>query len=756
MQTKFTFIALILFIATVMFGLSIDNNFDLDGIYNINKYSMNSCNWRSQFIKDNKIFYNNQYGIHLFDLEEESFGNITTYSSEKHFSPYDYYNGIIAEYDVNQATKCFKVDFYTFDDENEINYVSTLELSPFVNFMGVQLYNDFYVVAGENNSSYIRSYESNQLLKHQQGLIPNNNLRYDDNHGVFYDCFTEHSYFCQVSSDSIEVIYDLGESSRDIKICGDKLISYSNYEIDFYDISDGYNYVNTMLLTHGINLEGCFFNGDLLGFVSRDFTIPSKIIFKLYDTSDLSNVSLISTKVLKEFPSEFYCNQTMVSSEQEQILSINNNIYIFGTGFYQVLNIEGNSVNISDVSSYGHLSDQCHKISPSILYCTRFENQTYTQVYDFTNDDNVTINQLSDISDRLSCFSDNNEYIAGKNFSDCCINLYHQSNNDLEYLDSFSLGDQSTEITSVQIVKWDGTKLIYRSDELLYCYSYQNHEFQQEWTYSINSSNPWWVYGLTYLDYIYLFDMTDKDATVLQLEESSYNVLYEDSYNSELTHGRYGLSDGILTINDKAIDLQSDPVNLTHEIELDIVDLDSTVKKCGDYLLYCGRNNNSFSPEDYDIVHIYKLINDDYHEVGYIPIQWYCNSVDMFLSDNEDNFKVFVSTSECNLIYSCHITPNGDFEVQPVKLECSNYPNPFNPETTISYNIDKASDVELTIYNIKGQKVRTLVDDQQEAGRHDIVWDGTDGKGKKVASGTYLYKVKADDQEVVNKMLMIK
>jgi choice-of-anchor B domain-containing protein len=72
-----------------------------------------------------------------------------------------------------------------------------------------------------------------------------------------------------------------------------------------------------------------------------------------------------------------------------------------------------------------------------------------------------------------------------------------------------------------------------------------------------------------------------------------------------------------------------------------------------------------------------------------------------------------------------------------------NYPNPFNPSTTIEYQLSKASPVRLTIYNSLGQKVRTLVNDFRQPGSYQAVWDGRDDAGNMRGSGVYLYRFQA-------------
>ena len=85
-----------------------------------------------------------------------------------------------------------------------------------------------------------------------------------------------------------------------------------------------------------------------------------------------------------------------------------------------------------------------------------------------------------------------------------------------------------------------------------------------------------------------------------------------------------------------------------------------------------------------------------------------------------------------------------------------NYPNPFNPTTTIEYEIPSTGKVTLEIYNIIGERVRTLVNDVQDAGVYQVVWDGRDESRNTVATGVYLYRVHAGNFSSVKKMLLMK
>jgi len=85
-----------------------------------------------------------------------------------------------------------------------------------------------------------------------------------------------------------------------------------------------------------------------------------------------------------------------------------------------------------------------------------------------------------------------------------------------------------------------------------------------------------------------------------------------------------------------------------------------------------------------------------------------------------------------------------------------NFPNPFNPSTTLLYSLKQAGHVQLSIYNILGQNVRTLVDEYQDANTYTKVWDGCDDSGQPVASGIYMYRIKSGDFTDIKKMVLMK
>ena len=95
--------------------------------------------------------------------------------------------------------------------------------------------------------------------------------------------------------------------------------------------------------------------------------------------------------------------------------------------------------------------------------------------------------------------------------------------------------------------------------------------------------------------------------------------------------------------------------------------------------------------------------------------------------------------------------------LQPTSFNLYNYPNPFNPQTIINYQLPNEANVNLKIYNLLGQEVRTLVNENNIAGEHSIIWDGKDNIGKQVGSGIYFYNLTInDDYNITKKCVMLK
>jgi len=98
------------------------------------------------------------------------------------------------------------------------------------------------------------------------------------------------------------------------------------------------------------------------------------------------------------------------------------------------------------------------------------------------------------------------------------------------------------------------------------------------------------------------------------------------------------------------------------------------------------------------------------------------------------------------------------FNKIPIKL-MQNYPNPFNVksnQTAIEFSLKQQGKTEVSIYNIKGQRVKTLVNESLNSGDHKLIWDGNNSAGKEVCSGIYFYKIEQDGKTQTKKMIVIR
>lgn len=127
---------------------------------------------------------------------------------------------------------------------------------------------------------------------------------------------------------------------------------------------------------------------------------------------------------------------------------------------------------------------------------------------------------------------------------------------------------------------------------------------------------------------------------------------------------------------------------------------------------------------------------------------WY-NAIIEITTDSWDNKQVNVSL---------HMLSNEGEEIflPDADLLLGNYPNPFNPSTKISFLLAESKKAELTIYNIKGQTVRKLIDEPLEAGKHEIFWDGCNEQGDALSSGIFLYQLKTTSETYNSKMILLK
>lgn len=127
-----------------------------------------------------------------------------------------------------------------------------------------------------------------------------------------------------------------------------------------------------------------------------------------------------------------------------------------------------------------------------------------------------------------------------------------------------------------------------------------------------------------------------------------------------------------------------------------------------------------------------------------------CNET-MIFQDNS-----VIGDPENTFTITYHDTSSEDCSLTTNAVLYPNYPNPFNPQTTIKFSLAQASYIKIDIFNIHGQKIKTIVDSEFGAGLHSVIWDGKNSKDSEVASGNYFIKMQHNDEVTVSKMLLLK
>jgi hypothetical protein len=137
----------------------------------------------------------------------------------------------------------------------------------------------------------------------------------------------------------------------------------------------------------------------------------------------------------------------------------------------------------------------------------------------------------------------------------------------------------------------------------------------------------------------------------------------------------------------------------------------------------------------------------------YDDISWGAFSIESPVGQNDGGYVRFteleITIPVLQATDSPVITPS-------ITMLKQNYPNPFNPKTTISFDMPKSGFANLSIYNAKGQLVKTLTNGLTKAGDNSVVWQGTDNNGSRVSSGLYFYKLSANGKTETRKMMLMK
>ncbi|MFO7895500.1 MAG: FG-GAP-like repeat-containing protein [Candidatus Cloacimonadales bacterium] len=284
----------------------------------------------------------------------------------------------------------------------------------------------------------------------------------------------------------------------------------------------------------------------------------------------------------------------------------------------------------------------------------------------------------------------------------------------------------------------------------------------------VHSNDSW-------IGYYYLNQGNDTFTFIDSLVSLKYGQLSFTDFDNDLDSdviltGRYANEDYVSALFENFSELQNTqplpPTEISAEVDEDMVTLNwnrgddaETPSLALNYNIRVGRDpagHDIFSPLATDDGFLLKphagnMLNSLGTTISGLPNGTYYASVQAI--DNS-----FVG-SEFSAEISFEITESSvnadDMSPMLTRLQ-GNYPNPFNPTTTIAFDLAAETQVKLEVYNAKGQKVKTVLQENLAAGAHSIVWDGKDSNNRAVASGVYFYQLQAADYTKTKKMMLLK
>ncbi len=331
-------------------------------------------------------------------------------------------------------------------------------------------------------------------------------------------------------------------------------------------------------------------------------------------------------------------------------------------------------------------------------------------------------------------------------------NLFRYSfhNNSLTFIDEFeTIGHEIRINNEINKVVVSGDSLSYYSPDPAYSgtsKSYRIVTFENDYNptiqqidYIAGGKSYDYQFGTTYNNYIQqsIF-LSDNDLNINNFGLLSYNQIYDDDIGTTTIHKNF-LPDFSDTLWIK-YDTQTGT-------ELITVSTCVSVNNEDHYVMYFREDQLEIRDRiDGDIVH------HQNSSISPFTIKRKSDGELLFFVEQEDEtgYDVYVPDGEIQVSAD-------DNQLVVTSYQLSNYPNPFNPETTIKFSIPQENKVELIVYNIKGQKVKTLVDKTMIPGRYSVIWDSKDQNGKPVSSGIYFYKLDIDGKiRKIRKMLLLK
>ncbi len=749
---KYLYVLLILISLSTLFSFESDfNDFTEFG-----ETTGSDCGYYFYTLRDNYILSGTSKGFSIFQSDPNGALTLIDTINTRVFQSLTFNDNYLAI--SHWLTP--NIDVYNIEDLENIQFSHTIETS--YNIIGVHLLNNIKLLVNKlNSNSLLLDIESGELLNDYSDYYINLETFLDDGTVLVHELSSQ--LFKWVIIDEENQLIPVKTEVRNITYA-------KSDDENIYIVTNNYLKMYETIFEEEAQ-DSILVNGSTIGFDSRGIDLLySKLYFV---TGDYNNSSQMEEPVLRiydilddqlqyfdqEFFLENWDNRDYYLSQKA--ISCNNYIYINseeeGLNGYEILD-DGLEI----ISQYGDIAywEKSFLTRDNKIYLNARKKDRECVIYDFANGETPAIIENDFANGEYHKFPYQSDYLYKKSYLDNELVLYCLNSDDTISLIGSLPAEYPLLYFNFTPLMLNEEYLVYQLYNDIFVGTFIDGEFIESYTFNLGSTSNQSEYT-AFIKGNCLYSMNDSGSLIdiYQVNAESYSLVSSENsftFSVSATFPIDSFSNEYVCFNGAdyyylmAIDAYNYAVTGVYRLDYG----DKVLNNIDNYL-FIGKVGLGAKTRLLEI----KEFNPD-NEVQYnllesIIFPSIINSVDLFQVD-ASHYNMLVTTMGSLFYYQCAITPNGNLEITPVTLNASNYPNPFNPETTISYDISKQGNVSVDIYNLKGQKVKSLLNETQEAGMHKIIWQGDNEDGKQVSSGNYFYKVKSGGEEIVKKMLLMK
>ena len=707
-------------------------------------------------LRDNYILSGTSKGFSIFHTELDGSLTLIDTINTRDFQALTYNDNYLA---ISHWLMT-NIDVYNIEDIEDIHFSHTIETNYCV--PDIHLLSNNKIVANKvNDNSVLLDVASGELLNNYPEYSILTETFINDEIVLVYDLLSQ--LFKWVTIDEENQLTPLKTENRNItyaKSDDDNIYIATDNYLKIYETifeEEAQDSILVNVSTTGFDSRGIEILDSKLYFVDGDYNNSSQMeepVLKIYDILD---------DQLQYFGQEYFLENWDNRDYFlfQKAISCNNYIYINteeeGIKGYQMIDDQ-----LQLISQYGDIAywEKSFLTRENKIYINARKKDRECVIYDLTNGDSPAIIESDFSYGEYHRLPYNAEYLYNKSYFENKIELYHLNSDDTISLICSLPAEYPLLYFNFAPLMFNDEYIVYQMYNDIFVGTFVDGEFMESYTFSLGSTSNQSEYS-AFMKGNCLYSMNESGSLIdiYQVNVEDYSLVSTENsftFTVSTTFPIDSFSEEYICFNGgnyyylMTIDADNYSVTGVYRLEYE----DRVFNNIDNYL-FVGKVGLG---ANYRLLEIKEFSPDNevqYSLIESIIFPSMINSVD-FLQVDANHYNMIVTTMGSLFYYQCAITPNGNIEITPVTLNASNYPNPFNPETTISYDVSQQGNVSVDIYNIKGQKVKSLLNETQEAGQHKVMWKGGNEPATNVSSEPYFYKIKSDGEEIVNKMLLLK